>query len=404
MGPTVSATFSVGRHTETVRPCRRSAVGDALGVVVRAAVGAPREPLVPVHAPMVGPRPEARGTRQAAATLARVTAALKGSGAVRAARGTRLRPITHTRAKQLVPVANKPILFYAIEAIRDAGITDIGVDRGRHRRRGPRRLGDGSAWDVSITYIPQEAPLGLAHAVKIAEEFMAGEPFVMYLGDNLLARRHQPLHRRVPRGRLRRADPARARARTPTSSASPSSAMTATSCSSIEKPENPPSDLALVGVYLFARVDLRGGQRDRALGRAASSRSPTRSSGSSTTGRTRAAARHRRLVEGHRPARRHARGQPHHARRPGAAHRRRGDDASTVEGARRGRGRARTIVRSSVRGPADHRRGREIDDAYIGPYTAIADGVVHPRGPRSSTRSCWRTAASRTSTRASSRA
>src|SRR5664279_5416768 len=87
-------------------------------------------------------------------------------------KGTRLRPITHTSAKQLVPVANKPVLFYGIEAMAEAGIEEAGVD--------------GSRFGVRITYIVQDEPLGLAHAVLTAEPFLSGSPFVMYLGDNLL--------------------------------------------------------------------------------------------------------------------------------------------------------------------------------------------------------------------------
>ena len=121
-------------------------------------------------------------------------------------RGTRLRPITHTSAKQLVPGANKPVLFYGLEAIRDAGITEVGiiVSDPREMLRPDHRtgemvtvmvngqaeiraaVGDGSRFGLKVTYIEQEAPLGLAHAVKIAEGFMAGDPFVMYLGDNLI--------------------------------------------------------------------------------------------------------------------------------------------------------------------------------------------------------------------------
>src|SRR4029453_2931592 len=100
--------------------------------------------------------------------------------------GTRLRPITHSRAKQLVPVANKPILFYGIEAMVDAGITDIGVIVGDTRDEVMAALGDGSRFGASITYIPQDAPLGLAHCVLIARPFLGDEEFVMYLGDNLL--------------------------------------------------------------------------------------------------------------------------------------------------------------------------------------------------------------------------
>jgi len=101
-------------------------------------------------------------------------------------KGTRLRPITHTSAKQLVPVANKPILFYVMENLAEAGIRDVGVVVGDTAEEIMAACGDGSRWDIQITYIPQDAPLGLAHAVKISEEFLAGEPFVVYLGDNLL--------------------------------------------------------------------------------------------------------------------------------------------------------------------------------------------------------------------------
>lgn len=102
-------------------------------------------------------------------------------------RGTRLRPLTHSFAKQLVPVANKPVLYYGIEALAAAGIRDIGVVVGSTGAEIRRALGDGGSFGVSVTYIEQEAPLGLAHAVLISEEYMAGEPFVMYLGDNILA-------------------------------------------------------------------------------------------------------------------------------------------------------------------------------------------------------------------------
>ncbi len=100
--------------------------------------------------------------------------------------GTRLRPITHTRAKQLVPVANKPILFYGIEAMVAAGIKEIGVITGATGAEVQAALGDGSDFGAKITYIPQEAPLGLAHCVLIARDFLGDDDFVMYLGDNLL--------------------------------------------------------------------------------------------------------------------------------------------------------------------------------------------------------------------------
>lgn len=101
-------------------------------------------------------------------------------------RGTRLRPITHTKNKHLIPIANKPILHYALDYLREAGITDIGIVYAADSDEVPRALGDGSRHGVKLTYIPQIAPLGLAHVVKISRDFIADEPFVFYLGDNLI--------------------------------------------------------------------------------------------------------------------------------------------------------------------------------------------------------------------------
>src|SRR5918994_800781 len=101
-------------------------------------------------------------------------------------RGTRLRPLTYTSAKQLVPVANKPVLFYGIEALVEAGIREIGIVVGDTQAEIRAAVGDGSRWGARMTFIEQDAPRGLAHAVQISEAFLGGEPFVMYLGDNLL--------------------------------------------------------------------------------------------------------------------------------------------------------------------------------------------------------------------------
>ncbi|MEX0620087.1 MAG: glucose-1-phosphate thymidylyltransferase [Solirubrobacterales bacterium] len=165
--------------------------------------------------------------------------------------GTRLRPITHTSAKQLVPVANKPVLFYGIEALVKAGITRIGIIiapvTGVEIREA---VGDGSAFGAEVTYIVQSEPAGLAHAVLTAEEFLGGSSFAMYLGDNLLrdgiADIVESFEAEQPDASIML---------TPVSD--PSSYGVAELDGErvvrlVEKPEDPPSDLALVGVYLFS--------------------------------------------------------------------------------------------------------------------------------------------------------
>ncbi len=101
-------------------------------------------------------------------------------------RGTRLRPITHTQNKHLIPIANKPILYYAIEAAVDSGIKEIGIVHNADSIEVPNYIGNGTKWGVNITYIPQEVPGGLAQVVQLAEKFIAGDKFIFYLGDNML--------------------------------------------------------------------------------------------------------------------------------------------------------------------------------------------------------------------------
>jgi glucose-1-phosphate thymidylyltransferase len=165
-------------------------------------------------------------------------------------RGTRLRPITHTSAKQLVPVANKPVLFYGIEALATAGIDDIGIviapETGEEIREA---AGDGSRFGVRITYIVQDVPAGLAHAVLTAEAFLDGEPFVVYLGDNLLQGGIVDLVERFKTGQCDALI-----LLTPVSD--PENYGVAELDGDrvvrlVEKPSSPAGDLALVGVYMF---------------------------------------------------------------------------------------------------------------------------------------------------------
>jgi glucose-1-phosphate thymidylyltransferase len=164
--------------------------------------------------------------------------------------GTRLRPITHTSAKQLVPVANKAVLFYGLESIAEAGITDVGLVVGDTAEEIQEAVGDGSKFGLDITYIPQEKPLGLAHAVLIARDYLGDDDFVMYLGDNFIVGGISGL---VEEFRTSRPD-----AQILLTQVADPRAFGVAELGSDgqvvgleEKPEEPKSDLALVGVYLF---------------------------------------------------------------------------------------------------------------------------------------------------------
>ena len=172
--------------------------------------------------------------------------------------GTRLRPITHTSAKQLVPVANKPILFYGIEAMVSAGITEIGVIVGDTRAEVMAALGDGSAFGARITFIPQDAPLGLAHCVLIASDFLGDDDFVMYLGDNLLEQDLAAFVRAFESARQSSEPPAAQillkKVPDPHRFGIAELDTSGNVVRLVEKPADPPTDLALVGVYLFDRT------------------------------------------------------------------------------------------------------------------------------------------------------
>jgi glucose-1-phosphate thymidylyltransferase len=289
--------------------------------------------------------------------------------------GTRLRPITYTSAKQLVPVANKPVLFYGIEALVEAGVSEIGiVIAPQTGDEIAAAVGDGSAFGCSITYIPQAEPLGLAHAVLTAEEFLQDGPFVMYLGDNLLRdgivdlaeafRSSEPdaliLLTKVP-------DPSRYGV---------AELDGARVVRLVEKPADPPSDMALVGVYMFGP----------SIFRAAKAIKP------SARGELEITDAIQQLIDG---------GERVESRTVGGWWKDTGqlDDMldanrlvledierridgelldSKVEGRVVVEAGAR-LERSVVRGPAMIGAGARITDAYVGPYTSIDVGVVVTR-------------------------
>jgi glucose-1-phosphate thymidylyltransferase len=164
--------------------------------------------------------------------------------------GTRLRPITHTSAKQLVPVANKPLLFYGLEAIRDAGITDVGIVVGETEPEIRAAVGDGAALGIEVTYLRQDAPKGLAHAVLIARDFLGDEPFVMYLGDNLIVGGISELVDEFARGHFD-AQILLTKVEHPEQFGVAELDAAGKVVRLEEKPKEPRSDLALVGVYMF---------------------------------------------------------------------------------------------------------------------------------------------------------
>ena len=283
--------------------------------------------------------------------------------------GSRLRPITHTSAKQLVPVANKPILFYGLEQIRDAGVTEVGIIVGDTGPEIREAVGDGSAFGLEVTYIPQDAPLGLAHAVLTAEPFLGDDDFVMFLGDNLIEGgiRHvvEAFERDAPAAQLllkQVPDPHRFGI----------AELDADGgiVRLVEKPEDPPSDLALVGVYLFTSAILDAARRIRpswrgeleitdAIQLLVTEGRPVRAS--LVEGWWLDTGKKDELLEANRVVLSSVEGRVEGELADGSTVT---PDVVVEAGAR--------LVRSHVRGPAVIGAGTVLEDVFVGPFTSIA--------------------------------
>jgi len=286
--------------------------------------------------------------------------------------GTRLRPITHTSAKQLVPVANKPILFYGLESLREAGISDIGIIVGDTADEIREAVGDGSTWGVRVTYIRQEAPLGLAHAVLTAADFLADSPFVMYLGDNLIK---EGIAAFVEEFRRKDVDALILLAHVTEPQRFGVAKLDGSRIVQlVEKPKDPPSDLALVGAYMFRPSILAA---SRAI-------SPSWRNELEITDAIQHLIDHGHHVEAH-----IIEGwwkDTGHLEDLLEANRMVLEDIETrcdgsIDAASRVDGRVvveegAEVVRSTLRGPAIIGRGSSIVDSYIGPFTSIYYGVT----------------------------
>lgn len=287
-------------------------------------------------------------------------------------RGTRLRPITYTSAKQLVPVANKPVLFFCIEAMADAGIEEVGIIIAPETGEEIKRVtGDGSRFGVKITYILQDEPAGLAHAVLTAEPFLGTSPFVMYLGDNLLQGGMTELV-----DAFKSSEPDALILLTPVDDPSSYGVAELTDgrvTRLVEKPKEPQTDLALCGVYMFT----------------ASIHDAARAIEPSPRGELEITDAIQHLVDSGQ------RVEPHIVRGWWKDTGRLDDmleanrlvldtilsrtDGEMIESTTHGRviiEEGAVLERSTVRGPAVIGKGARLTDCYIGPYTAVGDGCV----------------------------
>ena len=288
--------------------------------------------------------------------------------------GSRLRPLTFTSAKQLIPVANKPVLFYVLEDLARAGVEEIGIviapQTGDEIREA---VGDGTRFGAKVTYIMQTEPNGLAHAVLTAEEYLRGEPFCMYLGDNLLLEGMGTLVEEFERDHPN-AMILLAKVDEPQQFGVAELDGSGGVVRLVEKPKDPPSDLALVGVYLFdenvfdAARSIKPSWRGELeiteaiqllIERGMDVRSQVVQGYWKDLGKVEdLLAGNSQVLDGIEP---HVDGEV--------------DDESVVQGRVIIEADAK-VVRSRIRGPAVVGRGAQITDSYIGPYTSVGDECV----------------------------
>lgn len=293
-------------------------------------------------------------------------------------KGTRLRPITHTSNKHLIPIANKPMIAYALEAVADAGIREVGIvinpDTGDEIRQA---LGGGEAWGLKVTYVVQDAPRGLAHVVRVAQEFLGGEPFVFYLGDNVIVGGIRQFIDEFSRS----GDQCRlvfARVRDPERFGVPE-LRNGKLVGVQEKPSRPKSDFAVTGIYLYDAHIFEAVNAIQPSARGELEISDAhqylldhgyRVGYSEITGWWKDTGKPEDLLEANRLALDKLREQPE-AFRPGQV-----DAKSDIAGKVILEPGA-TVVASQIRGPAIIGAGTVVENSYIGPFTSIgADCLI----------------------------